>query len=98
MVDDLLKELPAYQYNSVLKAVFSSDVEKRQELRQITFDTLRRLAVKRNAKQAVARAPRRGSNDFSVGSFKWWADRIDSGDKAAIEQLVTIDATLVSRG
>lgn len=91
-----MPKLEKNQYFTVLRLARNSSISVVQSLRTATFRNLRRLGLKRDASKAVKKTPR-GSDQVDVGSVVTWMEKITEQDHEAIEQLKTIDATLVAR-
>lgn len=90
------KELPDNQFASVIRMVNSADRERVLALRNATFNTLKRLKLRRDATKAVTNLPA-GSDHVDLMSLYVWLSKVEAADKAAVEQVVKIDATAVSR-
>lgn len=92
----VVKELSKEHYNNVIRFAKNASLERVNTLRTVTYNTLKRLQVKRNLKKAVSGIPK-GSDHGDVGSLKTWMDSINRNDKKAVRQIVAIDATCVVR-
>lgn len=90
------RHLPPNQLNTVIRFIKKAPLDRVAVLRQATFDSLRRLGVKRNVGKAVAGVPA-GSDQGDVQSLIVWMGRITAADREAVAQLVAIDATAVQR-
>lgn len=94
----IIKELPKNQFDSIILSIKRATLPRVHEIRTITFNTLKRLKVKRDKTKAVNKLPKKGSHQVDVGSFKNWTDKITNIDKESVRQLIVIDATCVARG
>jgi hypothetical protein len=89
-------ELPAGQFNNVIRMLHCAERERVLVLKTATEITLARLSVKRNTRKAISKTPA-GSDQWDMGSVVAWMNKIKPTDTLAIQQLVAIDATVVSR-
>jgi hypothetical protein len=89
-------ELPDHQLNNVLRFVKMAALNKVLGLKTATFNTLKRLGVKRDGRMAARKVPK-GSDQGDVGSIIRWMDGIQPTDKKAVAQIVKIDATCCRR-
>ena len=89
-------ELLDTQFDNVIRQIKRSAIDRVKILRDSTFNTLKRLKVKRDLSKAVKGIPK-GSDQGNMGDVRQWLKRIKPGDKRAISQLVAIDATAVVR-
>ena len=89
-------ELPVGQLNNVIRLIHCAERERVEVLRTATESTLARLKVARNLRKAIGKTPA-GSDQWDVGSIVAWLNKIKATDALAIQQLVAIDATVVSR-
>lgn len=89
-------ELPQSQLDNVLRMVHSADRDKVLALRNATFNNMKRLGVRRDRSKAVAKMPN-GSDQFDLMSIFVWMAKVAKADKAAVEQIIQIDATAVAR-
>lgn len=65
-------------------------------LRNVTWETLKRVGAKRDPAAAYAGMPK-GSDQFNEGDIVRWLRGIDPTDEEAVRQLVILDATLTKR-
>lgn len=82
--------------NNVIRMILNGRTSDAEQIRNATYNALRRIGAKRDKTKAVSSAPD-GSDQVDVRSVVVWAGNVQSGYKKAIRQLVTIDATAVSR-
>ena len=85
------------QIRALVAAIKSMHNEKANSLRRVSFDTLKRLGVKRDMEKAIAGIPSNTNLQFNEASVVAWMNNIDPNDTKAVKQLVAIDATLVVR-
>jgi len=90
------KHMDADKFNNVIRGVRLGSAEKAKTVRQATYDTLRRLGVKRNLSKARKSTPN-GSDHLDVGTLVSWLDSLSPKDKKAVRQAVILDATCVER-
>ena len=95
-MDQVVLEFSAGALGHVLRMVLHADRERIVYLGTATKQALERLGAKRDVAKAVRKLPD-GSDQIDIGSFVAWLDKITPADKAAIGQLVLIDATIASR-
>lgn len=93
----VVRELTSECFDNVIRNIKTSGLDRVRSLKTVTRDNLKRLGTKPNAKKAVSGIPK-GSDHLDIGTLKTWAESIAKHDKAAIAQLVAIDATCSSRG
>jgi len=89
-------ELAKRQFNDIIRAIKIGDLGRAKGLRTVTFHALRRLGVRRDITKAVRGIPK-GSDQFDGGSIVAWINKVQPQHKDAIEQLISIDATLVQK-
>jgi hypothetical protein len=90
------KELVATHFNNIIRLIHQVDRERVLWLRNVSFNTLRRLGVKRDVSKAIGKLPA-GSDQCDLGSIRTWMDKVQPTDLVAVAQVVAIDATAVSR-
>jgi hypothetical protein len=93
------KELPEAHFDSVVRWVKHTDVDRLHSLENAVAGQLDRLGVRRRrrlAARAVAGIPA-GSDHFDSGSLLEWACKVEAVDKAAVDQLLALHATIRSR-
>lgn len=88
--------LPKKQFGSVIRVIKKSHVDRAKTIRQLSFDTLKRLGVKRDLSKAVAGMPN-GSDQGNVGAIRDWMNKVEKKNRWAVKQVVAIDATAVVR-
>lgn len=88
--------LPRNQFRNIIRVINKSGIDLSSSIRQITYDALKRLGVKRDLTKAKSGIPR-GSDQVDLGSIKTWLSKIQVSNVDAIKQLVVIDATAVVR-
>lgn len=88
--------LPPNQFNNIIRLVRRGSAEQVAQIRQITFDTLKRLGAPREAERAVAKTPA-GSDQVDMGSIVSWMQNVSADDWDSIRQVIAIDATAVDR-
>ncbi len=96
MADGVQKHLEPNQFNDIIRTILIGTADNATFVRHATFRRLKQLRVKRDAGKAITKTPA-GSDQNSPGGIVRWMERIQPGDAKAIEQLVAIDATAVSR-
>jgi hypothetical protein len=96
MADNAQVELSTNGFNSLVRMIHRADHDRVQWVVTATHQTLCRLKAKRDVAKAVAKIPE-GSDQADLGSFKAWLDKITAADKAAVAQVVVLDATAASR-
>jgi hypothetical protein len=89
-------KLPKNQYNNTIRFVKNAPLERVKALKTATYNSLKRLGVKRDERRAKRKTPA-GSDQGDVMSIVTWMDRVGPGDKAAVKQIVEIDATCCRR-
>lgn len=92
----VVTHLNKMHYNNVIRFIKRAPLDRVLVLREVTYNTLKRLQVKRDESKAVAKVPD-GSDHGDVGTLKTWMDSLTKNDKKAIKQVVAIDATCVAR-
>jgi hypothetical protein len=96
MADQVIAELSLRGLGSVLRMIMRGRQDDVTAIRAMTYSTLQRLRVGRDLSKAATKLPK-GSDQFDTGSLRDWLAKIKPGDEKAIEQIVIIDATAVSR-
>jgi hypothetical protein len=84
------------QFNNVVRWIKKWPAERVMALRHATWDTLKRVGVKRNAAKAVPGIPA-GTDDGNMGDVFAWLAKVQKGDRKAVKQLVALDATAFVR-
>ena len=90
------KNLPQGHLDSVIRMIFREGRDRVVSLQHATHNTLKRLKVRRNLTRAVVAMPA-GSDQVDLMSLFVWMNKVTREDKAAIAQVVAIDATASSR-
>ena len=91
------KHLPPNHLNNVIRVIKTASLDKVGGIRTATFLALKRLGVKRQKAKAVKKIPY-GSDQVDIGSFVTWLNKVQPGDKKAVNQVIVIDATACRRG
>lgn len=94
----IVHELSNHDFNSLISYILKSSFDRVQIIRTATWETLKRLKVKRDKSKAVNKIPKNVSTEGDAGSIVVWLSKIEPTHKKSIRQLVVIDATVVSRG
>lgn len=90
-------ELPRSGFFNIIRLIHKLPLDHIAQIRSVTYETLKRLGVKRDLEKAVTAIPK-GSSQVDVGTIVAWMRKIQAKDKRAIRQLVAIDATVCKRG
>jgi len=90
------KHMPQQHFDNVIRMIHCSSRERILSIRHATYNTLRRLKVRRNKALAVTAIPA-GSDQHDVMSLFVWMNKVNREDKEAVEQILTMDATAVLR-
>lgn len=90
------KHLPKRQFDSVIRLIKTSPLDRVKAIKTATFQALKRLKIKRDVRHARKTLPK-GSDQGDVRSIVVWLEKIKPGDKKAIDQLIAIDATCCRR-
>jgi len=88
--------LPKNHFNNVIRSIKKSSLDRVQSVRHQTHSTLKRLKLERDLTKAIKGIPK-GSEQVDHGTLFTWMNKITSGDKKAIRQVIAIDATAVKR-
>jgi len=88
--------LPKRHFDSVVRMIKRSSMDRAMMLRTATYNTLKRLGVRRNRSKAVLGVPD-GSDQVDTGSIVAWLNKVKPSNADAIQQVVAIDATVVQR-
>ena len=88
----MLVQLQDSHFQTVLRWVRTIGIGRVKQIRSATFHTLRRLSVKRDMTKAVGGIPN-GSDQFDLGSFLTWLDKVKVENEEAVAQIVAVDAT-----
>ena len=89
-------KLPPNHFSNVIRLIKNAPLDRAKVLKTATWETLRRLGVKRDPSKAVSGLPK-GSDQGDIMSLVAWMYRIKPEDKEAVEQVVAIDATCYAR-
>jgi len=89
-------KLPKQHMNNVIRLIHKATLDHVKGLRTASYNNLKRLELKRDLRLARKKIPA-GSDQFDVGSIIVWMNQIPKNDKAAIQQLLAIDATACQR-
>ena len=81
------------QLSSVLRNINRRPVAFATDIVHKTWNTLKRLGLKRDLTQAVEGNEIPGSDNFEMAQFRNWCDTLDKDDEDSVDQLITIDAT-----
>ena len=84
------------QFKSLIRAIKTMDLGKVKSIRAATFETLKRVKVKRNLSKAVKGIPK-GSDQYNERFVTNWLHKVDTKDIRAVNQVVAVDATAVAR-
>ncbi len=85
-----------YGFNSLIRGVLNSSADRARQIQEIVTAHKKRLGIRRGRAKAVISVPE-GSDQLDVQSVNWWAGKIDVKDRAAVNQLRILDATLAYR-
>lgn len=96
MADQYNVEMLPGGFDSVIRLVQRSSVEKVLVLRAATLSALQKLKLKRDLSKAVAKTPA-GSDQVDLGSVISWINKVQRKDTAAVAQLIALDATCTVR-
>lgn len=92
----ILVQLQDSHFQNVLRWVRTIGIGRVKQIKSATFRTLKRLGVKRDVTKAVGGIPN-GSDQFDLGSFLTWLDKVKVENKEAVAQVVVVDATAHKR-
>lgn len=92
----VVKALSKQHFNNVIRFIKKAPLERVLTLRTVSFNTLKRLQVKRDPSKVVVGIPK-GSDHGDVGTLKTWMDSVTPKNKRAVKQIVQIDATCCAR-
>ena len=84
------------EFDTIIRGLKTGTMAQVNGVRQKSFDTLKRLGVKRDVTK-VAKTPAGGSDQIDNMSIFNWMDKIEPVHTRAIKQLIVIDATAVAR-
>lgn len=90
------KHLPPGQFDSVMRYVKITTLDRVKALKTATWSTLKRLGVKRDVRRAKRRVPM-GSDQGNPRSIIDWLNKVQPEDVEAVRQVVEIDATCCRR-
>ncbi len=93
----VVNELSKQGFYSIIYTLLTANSDKSLSIRAASWDTLKRLRVKRDTSKAISKIPQGVSKQWDSGTLIRWMKKIESGHKKSIKQLVAIDATAVSR-
>lgn len=96
MAELVIKEMSDQQFRNIVRAARTTGLDRVTQMEMFTRSTLERLNKERDLTKAATSTPD-GSNSLDIMSFKVWMDRVGVDDAAAIDQILTIDATLANR-
>lgn len=96
MPDQYNAEMLPGGFNSIIRQVHRSSVEKVLVLRAATLAALQKLKLKRDLSKAVTAIPE-GSDQVDLGSVISWINKVQRTDTAAVAQLIALDATCTVR-
>jgi hypothetical protein len=82
--------------NNVVRLIKTSSIDKASFLRDRTAERLEELGVQPDASKAVKGIPA-GSDQVDTQSVMAWLRNVNRGDKAAIDQLISLNATAEAR-
>ena len=82
--------------DNVIRLIHMAPFDHVKHLRTASYNHLKRLGLKRNAKLARTKIPK-GSDQFDLGSIITWMEKIPKTDNKATRQLLVIDATACRR-
>lgn len=91
-----MAELPQNHFDNVVRAIKRCDADRVKVLQSGLLQTLIRLKARRNLSKAVTTVPP-GSDQVDFMSIIVWSEGVERGDKAAVAQVVALDATTVAR-
>lgn len=94
---DEVIELSRGHFNNVIRLIARLPLTEVGMIRTLTYNSLKRIGVKRDLTKAILGVPR-GSSQTDVNSIRQWMDKIRATDKRAVKQLIAIDATVCARG
>ena len=83
-------------FNNVVRYLKVCPLNNAQQIRTLTYNTLKRLQVKRDLSKAPKGIPG-GSDQFDGGSLLNWMDSILPADTKAVEQVIALDALCCQR-
>jgi hypothetical protein len=89
--------LPKNHFQSVVRLILRSQPERVMVLRTATHEALKRLGAKRDLSKAWTKVPKGGSDQGDMMSIITWLKSVDKSDAEAVAQVVSLDATAVSR-
>jgi hypothetical protein len=96
-LNNTLKELPKAQMRALVHLIYASPADRVRQLHSAAATTMKRVGMRR-AKGTVAKKPRGAApsnSDFQ--SVFVWMDKLEKGDKAAMDQVLAIHATCAAR-
>ena len=93
----IVHELSKHDFDSLLWYISRSSHDRVMILRGATFNTLKRLGIKRNKKKAIKSVPKKANGQGDAGSIVVWLSKIQPTHKKSITQLIKIDATICVR-
>jgi len=88
--------MPQGHFNNVIRMIKQSSLEQVAQLRHATFNTLKKLRLRRDVEKAVKGIPN-GSNQTDLMSVFCWMDKVQRFNEDATSQIIAIDATCVAR-
>lgn len=88
--------MPADHFNSVIRMVKNSQIDRVEQIRRTTYARLKEIGVGRDLNHAIDGTPK-GSDQTNMGNILSWIGKVEANDSAAVQQLLAIDATTVQR-
>lgn len=89
--------LPEDQFNTVVRWIKRTEVDKVSQLLAMLDAGMKRLGLRGNYRKAVVGEIPAGSDHLDTGSINDWMARIEKADKAAKRQVVALHATAFMR-
>ncbi len=84
------------QFRNLVRAIKNMGLDRVKNIRTVSFESLKRLKVKRDLTKAVKGIPK-GSDQYSEAAVFNWLRKVGPTNKRAVSQVIAIDATAVSR-
>ena len=88
--------LPKHHMDNLIRFIKKSPLERVLQIKQHTWNTLKRLELKRDVRLARKKVPK-GSDQGDVGSVITWLNRVPKTDEKACRQVRVVDATCCRR-
>lgn len=92
----VVRELSKPEFNNVIRYILRGTQDAARSIREITFENVKRLKLKRNMAKAITKTPK-GSDQADSGTLVRWMRDIQITDKISVRQLIALDATCVYR-